>query len=58
MEILTQIHLSSISGKLTFSYGDHDLQKASLAIFLLTSKDGDLTVNELTLSETKIALFM
>lgn len=57
MEILTQIHLLANSGKLTFSYGDCDLQKASLGNISLTSKDGDLTVNELTLSgKTKIAL--
>ena len=49
--------LTANSGKLTFSYGDCDLQKASLGNISLTSKDGDLTVNELTLSgKTKIAL--
>ena len=42
--------------KAYFPYGC-DLQKASLGNISLTSKDGDLTVNELTLSgKTKIAL--
>lgn len=45
------------NGKLTFSYGGCDLQKASLGNVSLISKDGDLSVDELTLSgKTKIAL--
>ena len=45
------------TGTLTFSYGDCDLQKAFLGNISLISKDGDLTVDELTLSgKTKIAL--
>ena len=45
------------NGKLTFSYGDCDLQKTFLGNVSLISKDGDLSVDELTLSgKTKIAL--
>ncbi len=45
------------SGKLTFSYGDCDLQKAALGNVSLISKDGDLSVDELTLlGKTQITL--
>ena len=45
------------SAKIYLGYGDFYVKNASLGNISLTSKDGDLTVNELTLSgKTKIAL--
>lgn len=57
MEILTQIHLLLIVESLLSPTVTATCKKLLSGNISLTSKDGDLTVNELTLSgKTKIAL--